>query len=161
VSGSMTLLADLVVAIAVFAALYRVAELVAAVFFFRAARREAATWAARPYAPPVTILKPLKGEGIDLYENLASFCRQDYSGRVQTVFGVADGGDRAVEIVARIRRDFPHVDAVLSIGEEPGTNRKVANLIHMMRYVKHETLVLSDADIRVRPDYLRTLVAPL
>lgn len=157
----MPVLTGIVLTLAAASAAYRLFELVCGLFFFRDARRKWLRWSARPYVPPVTILKPLKGEGIDLYENLASFCRQDYDGRVQMVCGVADPNDPAVEIVARIRRDFPQVDVVLSIGDEPGTNRKIANLIHMMRYAQHQTLVLSDADIRVRPDYLRTLVTPL
>ena len=39
-------------------------------------------------APDLTVLKPLHGNEAGLYENLASFCEQDYSGAVQIVFGV-------------------------------------------------------------------------
>ncbi len=110
--------------------------------------------------PPVTVLKPLKGPGVELYENLASFCRQDYPA-FQIVCGVEDADDPAVRVVRRLRHDFPRVPIVLAIDRAPGTNRKVANLCQMMRHARHDVLVLSDADIRVRPDYLRTLVAPL
>src|SRR5262249_16723687 len=94
------------------------------------------------------------------YANLASFCRQEYP-EFQIVCGVTDPNDPAVEIVERLRRDFPTHDIVLSIGDRPGANRKVANLCHMMAHAKHPGLALSDADIRVRPDYLRRTVAPL
>src|SRR5262249_51249436 len=110
--------------------------------------------------PAVTVLKPLKGPGIDLYANLASFCRQDYPA-YQIVFGVEDPRDPAAAVVRQLRRDFPERDIVLAVGSAPGANRKVANLCHMMRLARHGVLVLSDSDIRVRPDYLRTMVAPL
>lgn len=161
VGQGMHVVVGLVLAIAFVSAAYRLFELVCAVLFFRDARKSWARWSETDHQPPVTILKPLKGEGIDLYENLASFCRQDYRGKVQIVCGVADPNDPAAEIVTRLQRDFPHMDIVLSVGDERGANRKIANLIHMMRYAKHGTLVLSDADIRIRPDYLRTMVKPL
>jgi ceramide glucosyltransferase len=154
----MSLMAAAVIACSVVATGYQLFQLVAAAVFFRRARRRAAR--AKDYRPPVTILKPLKGRGIDLYANLASFCRQDYP-RYQIVCGVSDPDDPAIEIVERIRRDFPERDVVLSIGDRPGANRKVANLCHMMAHAKHRVLALSDADVRVRPDYLRRTVAPL
>ena len=154
----MAAVVGLVLALSVVATGYQLFQLLACATFFRRARRRAAR--ARDFRPPVTILKPLKGHGIDLYANLASFCRQDYP-EYQIVCGVSDPNDPAVEIVERIRRDFPHRDVVLSIGERPGSNRKVASLCHMVEHAKHSVLALSDADIRVRPDYLRRSVAPL
>lgn len=137
---------------------YQLFQLAAAVRFFRRARRR---WGdAGVYTPPVTVLKPLKGPGIDLYRNLESFCVQDYPD-YEIVFGVADADDPAVEAVRRLRAAHPERRIVLMIGERAGANAKVASLINMMSAARHEVLVLSDADIRVRPDYLRTLVKPL
>lgn len=139
------------------ASAYQLAQGAAAWRYFHGARRR--RWS-REHLPAVTVLKPLKGPGVDLYANLASFCRQDYP-HYQIVFGVTSADDPAIAIVERIRRDFPGRDIVLTVGDAPGTNRKIANLVQMMPHARHDVLVLSDADIRVRPDYLRTLVAPL
>jgi ceramide glucosyltransferase len=148
-----------VLACSVVASGFQLFQVVAARRFLRRSRRAAARVAGAPL-PPVTVLKPLKGKGIDLYANLASFCRQDYPA-YQIVCGVAGPDDPAIEIVRRLKRDFPQRDIVLSVGSAPGANRKVGSLIHMMGHARHGVLVLSDADIRVRPDYLRTMVAPL
>lgn len=153
----MSLLAALCIGCAVVAAGYQLFQLFAAWWFFRRAGRRRSPGA----LPPVTVLKPLKGQGVDLHANLASFCRQDYPAPVQIVFGVTDPTDPAVPIVQRLRREFPERDIVLSVGDAPGANRKVANLRHMMRHARHPMLIMSDADIRVRPDYLRTMIAPL
>jgi len=150
----------LVLGCSIVASGYQLFQVVAAHRFFRRARREAERQRAVGL-PPVTLLKPLKGEGIDLYANLASFCRQDYPAPYQIVCGVADASDPAAEIVRRLKRDFPHRDIVLAVGSGPGANRKVGSLIHMMGQARHDVLVMSDADIRVRPDYLRAMVTPL
>jgi hypothetical protein len=143
----MSLVVWFVLAMSVVGTGYQLFQLVAAAAFFRRARRRDAR--AKDYRPPVTILKPLKGPGIDLYANLASFCRQDYP-RFQIVCGVNDPSDPAIEIVRRIQREFPHCDVVLSVGDRSGANRKVANLVHMMEHAKYDVLALSDADVRVR-----------
>src|SRR5512135_339450 len=137
--------ATAVLALSLFASAYQLVQVYAAHRFFRRARR--ASRGRAQHQPPVTILKPLKGEGLDLERNLESFCRQDYDGPVQVVFGVNDPADPAVDIVRRLQRRFPRVDTRLSVGDEPGANRKVANLVHMMRAAKYDVLVLSDADI--------------
>ena len=152
----MSVVALAVLACATIATGFQVFQVVAAWRFLRRARR----FSRGGTLPPVTVLKPLKGPGVELYENLASFCRQSYPS-YQIVFGVEDPHDPAVAVVQRLRREFPDCDIVLAVGVGRGTNRKVANLEHMMPHARHDVLVMSDSDIRVRPDYLRTLVGPL
>jgi len=109
--------------------------------------------------PPVTVLKPLMGSDRHLYENLASVCRQRYS-RFQLVCGVADPRDPAVEIVRRLRAEYPEVDIDLVVDPRVyGSNYKVSNLHNMYRHAKHDIIVIADSDIRVGPHYLRRLVA--
>jgi ceramide glucosyltransferase len=151
---------QLVLGCAAIAAGYQLFQVFAAWRFLRRARHaDRAGGPLRPL-PPVTILKPLKGYTLDLYANLASFCRQDYPA-YQIVFGVSDPADPAVAVANRVKRLFPGIDIVLSIGEGPGANHKVANLRHMMRHARHAVLVASDSDIRVGPGYLRAMVEPL
>jgi len=111
-------------------------------------------------ATPVTLLKPLKGADAQLYDNLRSFCAQDYA-RFQIIFGVADSDDPAVAVVRRLIAEFPQRDLTLVTGG-PGSapNRKVANLMNMLPAARYELLIITDSDMRVTPDYLR-IVAPL
>lgn len=112
--------------------------------------------------PGVTILKPLKGLEPDLFENLASFCRQDYP-RYQVVCAVADANDPAVPVVRKLMRVYPYVDVRLVVDPTVhGTNYKVSNLYNAYRTAaEYDYLVIADSDIRVPPGYLRTLVADL
>jgi len=111
--------------------------------------------------PPVTILKPLKGAERGLYENLASFCDQDYP-QVQLLFAVADADDPALAVVARLRRDRPDRDInVVVSGGRLGCNPKINNISNAYPLAEHGLLLLSDSDIRVPRDFLRRCVAPL
>jgi ceramide glucosyltransferase len=113
-------------------------------------------------APSVTILKPLHGNEVGLYENLASFFEQDYPGLVQVVFGVEDPNDAAVATVERLRAAYP--DRAIELVIEPramGSNPKVANLINMQPRITHDVVVLADSDIRVSRSYLSYLVGAL
>ena len=111
--------------------------------------------------PPVSILKPLCGEDPDLYENLASFCRQDYP-VWQIVFGVQDPGDPAIAVVKRLIAEFPAADLTLVVeSARRGGNLKVANLQNMMPAARHDVIVIADSDMRVAPAYLAEVTAPL
>jgi len=112
-------------------------------------------------APPVTILKPLCGAEHELYECLRTFCDQSYP-RFQVVFGVSDGNDPAIDVVARLQREFPSIDLKLAVDRrQHGSSRKVSNLINMMPLASHDYLVISDSDVRVGRDYLSSVVRPL
>jgi ceramide glucosyltransferase len=113
------------------------------------------------FAPPVSILKPFRGLDPDAYENLASFCRQDYPD-YELVLCVDPDDGKVNEMVERVKRDFPRRSIrVLPGSGRVATNDKVAKLARMVAEASHEIVVISDSDVRVRPDYLRAMVAPL
>ena len=119
---------------------------------------------ARPRAdsqPPISVLKPLRGEDPALADNLRSFVRQDYP-TFQLVFGVAEASDPAVAAVKRLIGEFPAADiALVTDPRQESTNLKIANLRNMLPSVRHDLLVLADSDMRVGPDYLAAVTAPL
>ena len=113
-------------------------------------------------APSVTVLKPLHGAEPHLYDNLASFCRQRYAGRVQILFGVQDPADPAAAAVRRLIAERPDLDLELVVTRgQDGANPKVANLAGLQRHIAHDVVVVSDSDIAVPPDYLARIAAAL
>lgn len=123
-------------------------------------RREARMRPAQPM-PPVSILKPLKGTDPEMYENFRSHFVQEYED-YEIIFGVSDPNDPAVHVVERLQQEFSQPAARLVVCEENlGVNTKVSNLAQMLRQARHEYVVVNDSDIRVRQDYLRTVISPL
>ena len=107
------------------------------------------------YTPPVTIFKPLKGLDEELELNLRSFFQLDYP-CYQLLFCVADANDPAIEVVQKLQREFPGHDSQLIVGCPAfGLNPKVESLAAMDRHRKHDVILISDSNVRVRPSYLR------
>lgn len=127
-----------------------------------AVRRFARTPVAHAAEPvSVTVLKPLHGEDRQLYESLRSFCAQRHP-RFQVIFGVRDPADPAIAIVRRLIAEFPAGDLALVIDPSvSGSNFKVSNLENMVPLAKHDVFVIADSDMRVAPDYLTAVTAPL
>jgi ceramide glucosyltransferase len=111
--------------------------------------------------PPISILKPLKGTDPEIYECFRSHCLQDYP-EYEIIFGVSDPNDPAVESVKALQREFPARRIQLVVSETIlGTNVKVSNLAQMLTEARHGLLIINDSDIRVEPDYLLCVTAPL
>jgi ceramide glucosyltransferase len=112
------------------------------------------------FRPPVSVLKPIRGLDRETYENYASFCAQEYPD-FEVLFCVSDAEDPAIPVIERLIRDFPGRSIRLLIGSEPlGVSDKVNKLCRMVREARHEMIVVSDSDVRVQPDFLRTVTAP-
>ncbi len=113
------------------------------------------------FLPPVSILKPVRGLDPEAYENFASFCRQDYPD-YEILFCVATGDNRVGQVLERLLNDFQaRRIRVISQDASGAPNDKVAKLIRLTAEASHEIVVISDSDVRVLPDYLRNVVAPL
>lgn len=127
--------------------------------FFRASRRP--TGRNDRFTPPVSNLKPVRGLDPEAYQNFASYCRQDYP-EYELIFCAGSPQDPAVPVIEKLIADFPdrRIRLVFSDGHT-AVNDKVAKLRRLVDEAKYEVLVINDADVRVEPDYLRTVVAPL
>lgn len=110
-------------------------------------------------AAPISILKPLAGLDDGLEENLATFFEQDYPA-FEILFAVRRADDAAVPVVETLRARYPAVPSRLIVtGEPPYPNAKVFSLDRMLAAARHGLVVMSDSDVRVTPDFLRTLAA--
>jgi ceramide glucosyltransferase len=106
-------------------------------------------------------LKPVRGLDPEAYENFASFARLDYP-IYEILFCIGDLGDPAFPVLQQIKHDFPETTIRIVIGSgREATNDKVAKLARLVDEAAYEHLVINDSDVRVEPDYLRRLVAPL
>ena len=111
--------------------------------------------------PPVTILKPVHGLEKDLEQNLRSTCLQDYP-VFQVVCSVQRAGDPALPLLQHLQQEFGSERVTVAIEERrAGPNGKINNLLGALAHARHEMLVISDSDVQLRPDYLKTIVAPL
>ncbi len=110
---------------------------------------------------PVTLLKPLHGTEPGLEENLRSFCEQDYP-QYEVLCGVQDAGDPAISVVETLQQNHPEYPLRLIVHDTHlGQNPKIDNLAGLLAQSRNPVLVLSDADIRVGRDYLRSLASGL
>lgn len=134
--------------------LYTVAALILFKRFF--ARQPVPT----RHSDAVTLLKPLHGAEPLLAANLASFLTQNHDGPIQLLCGVQRSDDPAISVIESLKSAHAAIDLVIDPTSH-GANAKVSNLINMMAKAAHPTIILSDSDMAVAPDYLPRLLAAL
>ncbi len=124
-------------------------------------RAEAALTAAPGFTPPLTLLKPLHGAEPGLEKHLTTFFEQDYP-EYEILFAAREANDAGLEIARRVATRFPRISAQFLVtgGQPPYINAKVASMELMEAHAAHEILVISDSDVRVTPDYLRAVALP-
>ncbi|HET6168598.1 MAG TPA: glycosyltransferase [Terracidiphilus sp.] len=131
----------------------------AAVPGFLRERREALTQlkTGPPFTPPLTLLKPLHGAEPGLEAHLTTFFEQDYP-EYEILFCARTDDDAGLEIARRVAKQYPAIPArFFWTGEPPYINAKAASMELMEEEARHDILVISDSDVRVTPEYLRSV----
>lgn len=67
------------------------------------------------FPPAVTLLKPLKGSDSETEKCLRSWFAQDYTGRMQILFGVASEDDPACAVVRKLQKEFAQAESQLVV----------------------------------------------
>lgn len=118
---------------------------------------------------PVSLLVPVCGVEEGARENWTSLCQQDHE-NYEVLFGVMNPQDPAVPILEELvaqSRDRPSAGGEANrvrlyfCQEVRGLSHKISNLMHLLEFAQHEVVVFADSDIRVTPDYLSIVTAPL
>jgi ceramide glucosyltransferase len=121
-------------------------------------KRKSGTVGRSDFAPPVSLLKSLKGLDPHMYEAFRSHCLQDY-GEYELLFGVSDPNDPALALVVRLQREFPQrAVRVVACPTSLGLNGKVSTLAQLLPYAQYEHILINDSDIVAGPDYLRRVM---
>lgn len=117
-----------------------------------------------PFTPGVSLLKPLKGHDEHTESCLRSWFQQQYKGPIQILFGVASADDPVCKVIERLVREFGETESRIArlviCGPLMGLNAKVSKLAQLEKLAKHDLLVISDADVKVAPDFLANFIAP-
>lgn len=113
-----------------------------------------------PFAPAISILKPIKGLDAHMYAAFVSHCAQNYAADFELLFGVGSLEDPAVAEIARLRIEHPQISIrVIECPERLGTNGKLSSLTQMLPHAQHEHILVNDSDILVSTNYLARIAS--
>jgi len=112
--------------------------------------------------PPISLLKPIKGVEEGLVDNLESVFAQDYDGAMEIVFSSTEHDDPGIAVARRVAARHPEWSVRFVRSDSNfGLNPKVANLAGAKAAARYDLLLQSDANVRLRPDYVRRVVAEM
>ncbi len=138
-------------------ALYYILATCALVSHFRKGRKKRLPY--RVQVPPkMSILKPVSGLDTGAHANFDSYVRQDY-GNYEVLFGVLDPEDASIPVIERAISDLDYA-SVHTGAQIAGSNNKVRILHSLAQHATGDILVVTDADTRVSPHFLRRVASP-
>jgi ceramide glucosyltransferase len=108
----------------------------------------------------VSVLVPVCGLDAGAWENWSSLCEQDH-GKYEVLFGVVDANDPAVPTLKDLAAKYSDKVRLFTGLEPRGINHKDSSLSYLLEETTHEIIVFVDSDIRVPPNYLQLVTAPL
>ena len=111
-------------------------------------------------AEGVSVLKPLRGVDPNTRTAFLSQVRQRYP-VFELVFGAREENDPAAAEVRRLAAGYPDAQIRLVIGAPSTPNGKAGMLISLASHARYPIWIVNDSDIKVDPEYLAEVVAPL
>ena len=116
------------------------------------------------FLPPLSVLKPLHGTEPGMEANFLSFFEQSYPANWELLFCARTDSDAGLQLARQVGARYPHVQARYVTCGEPIPkfhNAKVYSLEKLDSIAQYPLYITSDADVRVRPDYLLRMVQNL
>ncbi len=106
------------------------------------------------YELKVSVIKPVCGIDPKLESNLTTFLTQDHP-NYEVLFGVLDDDDPALPILRKFTTATVHTGSAIT-----GSNNKVRIMHTLAKQASGDILVITDADTRATPNFLREITAP-
>ncbi len=128
---------------------------------FRFARKRDAKHHQHEASEPLSVLKPLHGEGLEIESNLLTFYQQSHR-EFELLFGVRRLDDPGVAVARRLATRFPHIHTrIIASGEPQWPNARAYSVNALVKAARHPTLVITDSDVRVAQHFLQSVADPL
>ncbi|HUI30915.1 MAG TPA: glycosyltransferase [Candidatus Acidoferrales bacterium] len=138
---------------------YYISLVVATVFKLFVSRRRHERSHIGNFLPPISVLKPVTGVDGNLRNNLLSFINQDYP-EFEIIVGVQSSNDPAIKLVGQLKQEFPSKNIHIIISNQTlGYNPKINNLYGMISRAKYDYAIISDSNVIVGRDYLRSNIS--
>ena len=114
----------------------------------------------KPWTQPISVLKPLRGLDPNTAEAFVSQVDQKHP-QFEVLFAAREADDPAVVEVNRLVSQRPMARVHFYSGGVETLNRKVGLLQELSTHAQYPLRVINDSDIKVDPDYLTEVTAPL
>lgn len=109
-------------------------------------------------APPVTIVRPVRGIEAFSRETLTSGLELDYP-QYETIFCVADGHDPIVPLIEELIGTYGSDRVRLIVGDVAvSANPKLNNCVRGWEAARHDWVVLADSNVLMPKDYIQRLM---
>lgn len=115
------------------------------------------------FLPRLSVLKPVHGTEPGIERNFETFFEQDYP-EFELLFCARHDTDEGLRLARRVGERYPQVNAKFVTCGEPMPkfhNAKVFSLEKLDSVAENDLYITSDADVRVKPNYLRAMVQTL
>ncbi len=110
-------------------------------------------------APPVSLVRPLRGIEAFSEETLRASFELDYPD-YEVIFCVQAPHDPVIPLVQQVIAEYPHVTGRLLVGDDyVSANPKLNNCVKGWDAAKHRYVILADSNALPPRDYIQTMLA--